>query len=839
MALGRFSIREVRSRPGRAVLTLLSVVIGVAMIISVSVATSTTRRAVKQIFDTVNGRSPLEVVSEAGAAFDQAVATKIQKVPGVEAAIPVVRQPAIMYYGDHKRITVFALGVDPAKDAAIREHRLVAGRELTAADEGLMVDSGLAEKLDLKVDDTVKLLTRSGLEKFTIVGLSAPTGAAASGQAMIFLSLGTAQENLRASGKIDSVQIVVREGAVLDKVEAEIKAALPNGLVTLRSTARRSQADETLRSTEQAVLLATCFSWLLALLLVLNTFQMNVVERRRQLAILRAIGATRRQIMWLVCREALTMGIAGTLIGIVIGLAGAAVLSRATFELLQIPLPAMQVSWEPLLLAAIIGPAISVLGAVFPAWRAGQLSPLEGMGAVVASDSESPPWWIGGTGVSIFSVGGLFIKASFMQRVPMNISIIAALAMLVGVVLLLPVMLSPMARAAGVALSWIMGVEGRLAQGQIVRRRGRTTLTVGVLFLAISFGIGMANTIVDSIYDVQRWCRNASQGDFFVRAMMPDMNTGLACDLPEQVGKEIRQIPDIAAIQTVRFAKADVLGQGVIILAGDFGEQQDERFRFELITGEAAGLREALRRGDVLIGTVLALRAKLKVGDEIPLETQEGRKTVRVAGTVNDYLGGGLTMYMDNRVAKKLLGIEGVDAYVIWAATGKLDGVEQALRTLSANHGVLLQTKREVLGLIDAMMKGLVACLWFLLVVVFMVAAFGVVNTLTMNVIEQTRELGLLRIVAMTRRQVRKMILAQAALLALIGLTPGVLAGLGVAYIINLSMGPLMGHPVTFVVHTQLTVACFATAFMIVLAAAWFPATRAARLKLTEALQVQ
>ena len=141
--------------------------------------------------------------------------------------------------------------------------------------------------------------------------------------------------------------------------------------------------------------------------------------------------------------------------------------------------------------------------------------------------------------------------------------------------------------------------------------------------------------------------------------------------------------------------------------------------------------------------------------------------------------------------------------------------------------------------MIDNMMAAVVGCFWFLLVLVFVVAAFGVVNTLTMNVIEQTRELGLLRIVAMTRNQVRKLIVSQAALLATIGLVPGVLAGLALAWFMNLAMETLAGRPIDFDLHPVVILSCFCVAFCIVLLAAWFPANRAAKLKLAEALQYQ
>lgn len=838
MALAKFSLREVRNRPARAILTLLSVVIGVAMIVSVNVATSTTRVAQQAIFNSISGTSTLEVVSQAGAAFDGAVLKTIAAVPGVEQAVPVIRQPSIISYGKRKKVTVFALGIDPQRDAAVRQLEVKAGRTLKPDDEGLLVDEGLAKELSLATGQKVKLWTREGRIDFDIVGLVTSQGDGAA-QSMIYLSLPAAQEYMRRAGQIDCVQIVPREGTSLDALQPAVAKVLPPGLVMLRTADRRSQAEETLLSTEMGVLLGSLFSWVVALLIVLNTFQMNVVERRRQLAALRAIGATRRQIIWLVCREGVVLGLLGTVLGIAFGLGGAHLLSMAIAKMLEMPLPAMQVEWPPLVLALALGPAIAALGAFLPAWKAGQLTPLEGMRAVQQTDLEPPPWSLALTGLAIVIAAAAVLGACIAGGFSMLVAVLSAIVLLMGLILLLPVSLLPLATAAAASLAWLCGVEGRLARGQITRRRGRTTLTVGVLFLAISICVAMANTITGAVNDVRRWGRIASQGDFFVRAMMPDMNTGLSSDLPPQVGTQIESLAGIAAIQTVRFARMDAGDQSVIVLAGNFGEQGDDRFKFDLVSGDPQEIQAALKRGEVLIGTVLALRGKQKLGDMIPLEMLDGPDKVRVAGTVNDYIGGGLTMYMDRDVARKKLGIEGVDAYVIWAEPGKQAQLEQALRALTEEHGLLLQKRDEVLGMIDSRINGLVACQWFLLFVVFIAAAFGVVNTLTMNVIEQTRELGLLRIVAMTRPQVRKMILAQAAIMALIALVPGALAGLGVAYLLNRSMEPISGHPIVFVLHYSVIIGCCAMAFAIVLIAAWFPATRATRLKLAEAIQYQ
>jgi len=390
---------------------------------------------------------------------------------------------------------------------------------------------------------------------------------------------------------------------------------------------------------------------------------------------------------------------------------------------------------------------------------------------------------------------------------------------------------------ASFVFSPLLRVEGRLAQGQIVRRRGRTTLTVAVLFLAVAFGIGMAINIVDNVNNVKNWARTTITGDFFVRGMTFQTGMGEAMDVPESMGPEIAAIPGVKRVMTVRFAETQVADQPVNIIVGSFGEPDGRQL--ELIAGDPGRLFDEMEAGNVAIGSVLATRANLKLGDTLPLSVLEGHKPPKIVAIANEYMAGGLAIHMRPKPAADMLGIKGLNGYVVKTDPGKVASVGAALKPLAQRQGLILQSQKELLDMIDGMMAAVVGCFWFLLVLVFVVAAFGVVNTLTMNVIEQTRELGLLRIVAMTRNQVRKLIVSQATLLAAIGLGPGVIAGLSLALFMNLAMETLAGRPIAFDVHPAVVGSCFAVAFCIVLLAAWFPANRAAKLKLAEALQYQ
>lgn len=833
MALLKFSLREVSSRPARAILTLLSIVIAVGAVVSVSIATTTTRIAQKSMFAAVTGRAALEVVAEGGGSFPVTVANEIDQLDGVQA-VPVIRRYTIIYLPDRK-VKAQVMGIVPDRDKLVRDYDVVSGQMFGAGSE-VVLDATFARGLGLQVGDSLKMLTRTGMKTSDIVGLVNPrSGSAVTEGGLMYMSLGLAQSRFKLPREIDAVQLVLDKEQDVEAVQSAVASHLPVGIVVRQPNMRSQLAEETMFATEQGLQLATAFALVIAAFIIFNTFQMTVGERRRQLGILRAIGATRRQVTLLILREGLLVGVIGMVLGGTVGYFGAQALARATSELLQTPMPDVEITATPFVLAAFFGVGISLIATLIPARRAGQLSPSEAMRVVTSSEIEASHRWSLILGIFVFTSGASVLAGCILGWVPIDACVTSAIVALVGIVLLLPAALPNATSLVQWMLRPWLNVESRLARRQLLRHRGRSAMTIGVLFIAISTGVGLANTIVDNVRNVEQWYRQAIVGDFFVRAMMPDMATGQAADMPEGLDREIKAIPGVERLDTVRMVQATSEGNSVIVVVREF--TSNEQVYFDLVDGDDDEVMRGIVKGEVVLGSVLAQRTGLGRGDIIPLETREGIKELKIVGTTNDYMGGGLTIYMHRKVAKELLDIEGVDAYVVQASSDQLAAVEASLQKLCHERGLLLQSYTELVQFIESLMNGVIGSLWALLALGFVIASFGLVNTLAMNVLEQTRELGVLRVVAMTRGQVRKTILAQAIMMGLIGLTPGAVLGLAVAYCINLATLPFTGHAILFVFRPWLVVLCFVITLAIVLISALVPAERAARLKLSDALR--
>jgi len=261
---------------------------------------------------------------------------------------------------------------------------------------------------------------------------------------------------------------------------------------------------------------------------------------------------------------------------------------------------------------------------------------------------------------------------------------------------------------------------------------------------------------------------------------------------------------------------------------------------FDLIEGQPKQLRAQLLAGEVVIGSVLQMKTGLKLGDMLPLETKEGVQQIPICGVANEYMVGGLAVHMARPFAERWLGVEGHDGYIVKVLEGTdPKAVKPELEALAKKYDVLLMSQADIKRNVEQFQNGTVWSLWALVLMGFVVAAFGVVNTLTMNVLEQTRELGLLRIVAMTKKQVRRTIVMQALIIGGVGLPPGILLGVCVAYVINLAMMPSFGHSVQCKLHPCMLWGTFAGALAIVLLAAIIPAVRATRINVVEALHYE
>jgi putative ABC transport system permease protein len=845
--LWRYTAGEMRRRPGRTLLTLVGIIIGVAAVVAISITISTTHQAYRDMFQSLAGRASLEVIASGLGGFKggESLREQLQTIPGVRAVIPVIQRPTALL-GKSSNLPTLAIGV--TRDSAA-DYTLQKGHDLEGTD-GVLLEADFARANGFELGKPVKILTPAPtlfgplLVELPLVGLLEARGLAVfNGGGVVVMPLATAQRLLALEGQITTLQVMVQDGADLRQIEVEIQRHLPAGLRVQRPAARGEIMRDSLMSTELGLDGLSVISLVAGAFVILNAFLMNLGERRRQLAILRALGATRGQVTRLLLREAVILGVAGTLVGIGLGLILSFSLRSALAQLIGVSLPPMRLTAAPFLAALLLGPGMALAATFVPARRAGRRAPLEDLLQKSKGHDEVMRRWPAYLGLVLIGVMVLMGVAMYCDWLPLalvpEVFTPGLSAGLVGCVLALPLVLSPLIRWAALCLKPFSGMEGLLAIRQLRRRPTRTSLTAGVLLVGVAVSIASGQAVLGYIGDLDRWMRQTITADFIVRGLMPDSTgTVTSVALPEALYEPLTHLdPNIERVDKVYFLPSRAGNRQVVVIPRTFSAERD--LPFALARGTPQEVRAGLAGGEVVIGTALGQQLGLKVGDLISLETRHGSRQFRIAGTATEYTAFGLAVYLDWEVGKQAFDIPAVHAFLIVARPGKRIEVGGRLEEFCRQRGLFLQSYAQMRAEADARIAKVLGFCWGLLILTFVVASLGVVNTLTMNVLEQTRELGILRAIAMQRGQVRKLVLLQAVAIGLISLVPGVGVGLLLASLQNLTTQAVLGQRMPFHINGWLIGGCFLLGLVIAVLAALIPARRAARLQVIQALQYE
>jgi putative ABC transport system permease protein len=840
--LWKYTTREVQRRPGRTLLTLAGIVIGVATVVAITATTRATRRSYRAMYEAVGGRAALEVVAVGQGGFDaEEVTQRLRGVDGIDRAVGVIQgQAGLVGTGDVRLVLVLGY---PKEDRTGGYH-VTQGRGLEGDKEALL-EENFARQQGYALGDRVKLGTRQGLlEPPTLVGLVETKGAALfNGGAFVLVPLEEAQRLFGMLGKVNSVRLELEESANPAAVEAEVRGHLPSGFRVQPPAERAALGGEGIASVNGTLDTLSVVSLVGGAFVILNSFLMNLGERRRQLAILRALGTTRRQVTRLLLREAILLGGVGTLLGMGAGVFLAQSLLGMQEQILGVKLPPLELTVQPFLLALLLGPGMALAATVVPAWRAGRRSPLEAMlpRRSTPEPREARPGWMNYLGVVAVLFAIAFALGSgrwWPATTGVALMPLAFTVMLVGFVLALPLGLGGLLRLARLLLRRPFGTEGLLALRHLERQRTRTALTAGVLFIGVIVTVGFGNTLHNSIRDIDTWYRKTIPSDFLVRRALPDSGTLSSAALPEELLDKVRGLDGVAPpVGRLSFVQGVAAGHNVIIIARDF--HRERPLPMALLEGNEEEVRAGLDSGGVAIGTALAQRASVGVGDKIVVQTRHGEKSLRVVAVIKEYTAGGMGLYLDWEEARRLLAMPGVHGFEVYAKPGRADDVERELRTLAGTEGLLIQRNAELRAQVDKNVQSFEAFMWMLIALLFVVASLGIVNTLTMNIHEQTRELGVLRAIGMKQGQVRRGVVAQALALGVLSVLPGMVLGVGMSYIMNLATRPLIGHEIPFRVSPGFVAGCAGLALVVAVLASLLPARRAARLHVIQALHYE
>jgi putative ABC transport system permease protein len=822
------TVKGLFARKLRLALTSLSIILGVTFVTGTLVLTDTLHSTISSLYGNIYQRIDFEVQAPGILNIPESILAKVRRLPGVAYANGSVSGNAQFVARNGSPVKT---GIEPATGLSfdpnqqLSAFQLVAGRAPTTADDVVM-DQATAQKDHFAVGDRVRILLPGSPQTFTITGVAKLIGAGnLPGATFAAFSLPTAQKLFGAVGQLYAIDILTTPGADKPAVRRAIARLLPPGLrvVTGQTVAKQqtSSTNQSLSSLSTALLVFAFIALFVGAFTIFNTFSITVGQRTRELALLRIVGASRRQVFRSVLLEAAIVGLIASVIGLGLGVLAVKGL-EALLSGFGASLPSGPLVFELRTLVAglVVGVGVTVASSISPAWRAVRIPPVAAIVAQAGEQETSSRRRLLFGGVCVLlsvSLLGLGLARSAIALVGLG-----GVGIFIGGGMLAPTVARPMASAIGRPLARILGISGRLGRQNSMRSPRRTAqgaaaLMVGLALVSATAVVGaslaeMATSSVD----------NAISGNLLITS-----STGT---FSSSVARTVAHLPGVSTSCTVYGAQFEVQGS-LVSLKGVCTDHLADNVILRMTAGTA---ERALARGRLLIDATTAHSKHLAVGSVVAVTFPSGNSPMRIGGIfepnalIGSYLVG--NGFFRSHFEGQLPG--GIVVQASRGATNLERTVTDALKsypTLTIQSAVQFKASQiaainQVLGLVYA-----------LLALAVIIAFIGVVNTLLLSVFERTHEIGLLRAVGMKRRQIRTMIRSEAVILSLFGAVLGVVVGTGLGAALAYSLKQQQSVTNIVIPFSSLVVFLIIAALLGLAAASW-PARRAAKLDVLAAI---
>ncbi|HSK85454.1 MAG TPA: ABC transporter permease [Rubrobacter sp.] len=853
MKLRRFSglsFRNLRARVQRTLLTAVGIVLGVGIVFGVLTLSNTMSGTFQELFTRAYGSADLTVTAAGGSGgFGQKVVEEVRGYEEVETAAPrySLSSSLILDTGQKGGLpevrSMRLFGVEP------QSANLATGFELTEghfprSGRELTLDGGSAKGAGLRIGDRVTVGTPEGPKELRLVGLLRIPGGSFGGLAFGMAPLPFAQKAFDKRDQISGIAVEAAEGVSVSDLKERLDRRLGEGLQAERSEKRTQEISGQLQGFKIALLFFAGTSLFVGAFLVFNALSMTILERTRELGMLRALGSTRAMIARSVIVEAMLLGVIGSLLGVLFGYGMARGLVYLFGRAFLFEITSLILSPFALVSAIVVGIAVTVIAALYPAMKAGRVSPVEAMRARSAAAETGHSRFVSllapviglalaGAGIPWIYYLAKNLSASLGGLVYAS-GIGAIIAAFLGISLVIPVLVRPLAALFSPVLRLLFGVEGRMAAANATRNRGRTALTASALMVGISLVVAFSALGGSLLGSIRDYLDGSLGSDYVVQPTQQNSDAGFSAELPEKIDRVQGVEKTTSIVSTFRQdgKKVDAV----------FGVDQNYPGIFRV--NYAAGGPDAfsrLKKGDALVGKQLAKDRKLGVGSRIGLLGPEGKKKYRVEGIIkNDIVGGGMGIYLSqeilasdfNETQSEFLAIKAMPGSDREALARRIEAV------LEDYPQFTLYSNAEWKAQIESDFNRQYVFFYAIMGVSVAVSAFGVVNTLSMSVFERTREIGILRAVGTTRLQIGRLIIDEGIVISLIGCLIGVALGSLLGYLFVQGSGA-GGFEIDFYYPKLPALAALLSGLFIGIFAGLLPARSAARKGIVEAVQYE
>jgi putative ABC transport system permease protein len=695
------------------------------------------------------------------------------------------------------------LGVDVLRERPFREYQLLdvrtpdGGRpqqllRLLVDPDSIITTQVFADRYGLTIGQRIDLDIGDRRRPFTIRGLLRNAGPATvlDGN-FILMDIAAAQWAFDRLGRIDRLEVRLAEGRDVAAAERSIAARLPPGLTVQRPARRGAQVETMLRAFHFNLTALAHVALLVGLFLVYNTVAVSVIARREEIGTLRALGTTRRRVLSLFLGEAALLSIAGAACGAVAGwlLARLAVkLTATTVNTLYIATAASvpALDWREIGLAIGASTVLSLAAAAGPAFEASRMTPLA---ALRGADRFEAGYRLGmrtlAAGIGLLLAAAVLCTFPSVGGLPV-FGFAAAVAGVFGMALLVPAALAGLGRIGAAPLGRIFGIEGRLAHANLAAAIPRLSVSVAALTVALAMMVAIAIMIGSFRETVVYWVSQTLQADLYVSTARRSSLDSHSTISPE-LERIVRSAPGVAAVDPFRSLNLVYEGRLAVLGAGDFNVLRTRRrLLYKEPRDAGAAVARAADADTVLVSEAFAIKAGKHAGDALRLDTPGGAKTFRIAAVYYDYTTDRGVVVMDDAMFARYYGESRPNSLAIYLDPGvSPESVRESLiQALGDEHHVFIHTngtlRREVLRIFDSTF----AITYALEGIAIAVAIMGVAGTLFTLILEQRRDLTVLRMVGADRRQVRRMVLVEAGVIGLVSQLLGLVAGIGLAVIL-------------------------------------------------------
>ncbi|MGF1428343.1 ABC transporter permease [Kitasatospora sp. LaBMicrA B282] len=845
----RTALRNVLAHKGRLLMTMLAVLLGTAFVAGTLVFSDTFGSALKNSYS--KSYADLSVlVTDRGAQAtaapeERATATtprltagtvdQLAKLPGAASVRGTVSDFTAVADKQGKAIAGDSRGANwvPNTAGADPRYPMAEGRGPQRAGE-IALDQQTARKAGYRVGDTVRVATNGPALTETLTGVfTTDDPKVSSGDPLVLFDTATAQHLLLAPGQYSEISLTAAPGTSQQALLDEVLPLLPHsGDITARTADRltadqRDQVSRDMSSVRTMLLAFAGISLFVGIFIIANTFGMLVAQRTRELALLRAIGASRRQVTRSVLLEAVLIGllssVAGLLAGIGIGAGMQALVGHLGSDT---PTGPLVVSPTTVVATVLVGLAVTVVSALLPARRAARVAPVAAMGTGEAPATQKSLVIRNGIGTVIAGGGLALVLLGSTQGSDGKWTVAGgAAAMLVGIFVLTPLLSRPLIALLGPVLGRLFGVSGKLARQNAVRNPRRTAATASALTIGLT--LVSALTVLGASLNgwLDRTMTSSLRADYSVQ-----LSNGLNVS-PDLAG-QIAKAPGVAASSPVNSAYFTIGGQGRQVTGLD-PAQAPALLDLTMQSGSAA----ALGQGQLLVDAPTARTGHLAVGDSLPVLFPDGSTGSLTVGGIYDRspVVGQLTM------SNATLAAHGVPAsygqVLVKGTAGESPALRQALVAAGGeNPLVQVESKADLRNQASSVISFALNMLYGLLAMSVLVAVLGVVNTMAMSVFERRREIGMLRAIGLNRSGVKQMVRLESVVISLFGAVLGLGLGCFLAWAVNGTLrGSLAGLSTVLPVGKLLLF--LALAGLVGLVAAVWPSRRAAKLDILESIK--